>query len=356
MVSRRAPLSRLEGLDLARAFAIAGMVVVNYALVITPSSQTPAWLNLLLTAISGRAAALFVVLAGLGVALLARSKPEAQAIVQRRAGFLLLIGLAFSAVWPPDILQFYAVYLVVAALLLSAGTKTLFLVGASILSITPILHLPLDYTTGWDFDALTYEDMWRPDALVRRLFFNGFHPFFPWFVLVIIGMLLARLDLEDRRTRAIIIVAGAVTAGVLEALSYSMHSAEGLYEITLLRGPMPPTPLFILSAGATACTAVALSIEAAALLPRAVVRPLVCTGQLALTLYLAHVLVGLWIYEDIIITVGLPGLYEPFAYASIFMLTSILFASLWRRCFRRGPVESLLRGVSSLGLRSGRCP
>lgn len=113
---------------------------------------------------------------------------------------------------------------------------------------------------------------------------------------------------------------------------------------------MVPTPLFAISAGATACAALALCLEAAERLPRAALRPLLCTGQLALTLYLAHVVVGLGVYEEAVVTLGLPALYEPVAYAAIFIAASVLFATLWRWRFQRGPFEALVRRLASLSL------
>jgi len=344
------PSPRLEGLDVARALAIAGMILVNYTLVIAPNADAPAWLDAFITAISGRAAALFVVLAGVGVALLARSKPAARTIVLRRAAILLAIGLPFSAIWPPDILHFYALYLAAAALLLRAQSRTLLIALGATLLITPLLHLPFDYTKGWDFDSITYENMWAPASLARRLLFNGFHPFFPWFAFVLMGMLLARLDLASRHTRFRLFLVAAATTAALETLAFLLAGSGDFYEITLARGPMVPTPLFVLSAASSACAAIALCLEAVRWLPRAVIRPLLCTGQLALTLYLAHVLVGLWVYEDVVVAMGLPALYEPTAYAVAFIIASVLFATLWRWKCERGPLEALLRKASSAGL------
>ncbi|MEZ5700702.1 MAG: heparan-alpha-glucosaminide N-acetyltransferase domain-containing protein [Burkholderiaceae bacterium] len=63
--------ARLAGLDLARAWALLGMLVVNFrvAMGVDKDPDAPVWLQGAVEALSGRAAALFVVLAGMGLAL-----------------------------------------------------------------------------------------------------------------------------------------------------------------------------------------------------------------------------------------------------------------------------------------------
>lgn len=51
---------RLYGLDVARALAISGMVLVNFKTALQVSSEGPAWLLLLTSCVDGRAAATFV--------------------------------------------------------------------------------------------------------------------------------------------------------------------------------------------------------------------------------------------------------------------------------------------------------
>ena len=62
---------RLEGLDLARFLAFAGMVLVNFDIVLRQPNLSEPWL---IDLAQGRAAALFVVLAGIGFALGSGSK------------------------------------------------------------------------------------------------------------------------------------------------------------------------------------------------------------------------------------------------------------------------------------------
>ena len=64
--------NRLEGLDLARAMALLGMVLVNFRIAMGVLTGGPDWLKAMLDELEGRSAASFVVLAGM--ALLIKSK------------------------------------------------------------------------------------------------------------------------------------------------------------------------------------------------------------------------------------------------------------------------------------------
>ena len=63
---------RIPGYDLARSLAIFGMVIVNYSSFMGGWGVGPGWLVWLVELLPGRAAAIFVVLAGVGMSLMAR--------------------------------------------------------------------------------------------------------------------------------------------------------------------------------------------------------------------------------------------------------------------------------------------
>ena len=61
---------RIYGLDLARCIALLGMVLVNFRLAMVESSdRTSGWLFSIITALEGKASALFVILAGIGLGI-----------------------------------------------------------------------------------------------------------------------------------------------------------------------------------------------------------------------------------------------------------------------------------------------
>lgn len=74
-------------------------------------------------------------------------------------------------------------------------------------------------------------------------------------------------------------------------------------------------------------------------------RPFIATGQLALTLYIAHLIVGKGILEGL-------GLLEnqtfPFAIGSavIFCICAVMFSHFWKKRFERGPLEWGIRRIT----------
>src|SRR5436305_972421 len=68
-----APHSRILGYDVARALAIAGMVLVHFCLVMSTSRGAPSGVARFIDGLDGRPAAIFVILAGIGLSLRAGS-------------------------------------------------------------------------------------------------------------------------------------------------------------------------------------------------------------------------------------------------------------------------------------------
>ena len=117
---------RLDGLDLARFVAFAGMVVVNFEIAMGAENGGGA-LGLVTGALEGRAAATFVVLAGIGLGLSAIRGDHAQtvAVTIKRAVFLLVLGLLNSLVFDADILHYYAFYFLLGISLLRFQSRWL---------------------------------------------------------------------------------------------------------------------------------------------------------------------------------------------------------------------------------------
>src|SRR5262249_20743507 len=154
-----------------RSLAILGMVVVHFSLVLAADRSRPAWLAWVLASLDGRAAATFVVLASVGVTLLARrtvlsadpaAVPGVRKTLARRGLFLLALGFVSLAVWPGDILRVYGVSLLLAAPLVTAPGRRL-LLGAFGCAVGFVaLFLVLDFEQNWDWGTLTYRRLWTP--------------------------------------------------------------------------------------------------------------------------------------------------------------------------------------------------
>ena len=359
--------TRIEGYDLARALAIFGMVVVNFKIVMTLGSETPPgpeWLRVLTGLIEGRAAALFVVLAGVGLSLVARgavaSGDAAQltavrGTIWKRAAFLFVAGLLFASVWPADILHFYGWYLGIGALFIFASNRILLATAAFLVLAFVGLIAAFDYEAGWNLDTLTYQGFWTLEGQVRHLLFNGFHPVVPWLAFLLTGIWLGRLDLGASAVRqrvlqvaaAIALVSEAVSAGLVALLSRG-SSGEAASEIAILAGTgaMPPMPLYMLAAGGTAVAIIALAVgfsQRFSHVPGH--RALVATGRLALTVYVAHVLLGMGVLEAFD---RLEDQTLSFAVAAsvVFYAAAVAFSVFWTNHFGRGPLEWVMRKLS----------
>lgn len=256
---------RISGYDVARALAVFGMVIVNFKIATGAHQADPHWLLDVTGLLEGRAAATFVVLAGVGLSLLSRRARLAGDVetlarhrgdLLKRALFLFVVGLLYTPLWPADILHFYGVYITVGALVLAASTRRLLGLAAVFTMVFVGLLLVLDYERGWNWQTLDYADLWTAPGMIRHLFFNGFHPVFPWTAFLLIGMVIGRLDLRDARIRKRLFFQGLGAAVLAEASSALLiralspgADATGQEDIQALFGtaPMPPMPLYILA-------------------------------------------------------------------------------------------------------------
>ncbi len=355
---------RIVGYDLARAFAIFGMVVVNFKIVMGAEQDGPTWLLNLVGLLDGRAAATFVVLAGVGLSLLSQKArmlddycrlAEKRKMLLKRALFLFVVGLLYTPIWPADILHFYGVYIAVAAFLLTASARQLWTYSGVLVLAFVVMLFALNYDHGWDWNTLEYDGFWTPLGMLRHLFFNVFHPVLPWLAFLLVGMVIGRQDMGDSAVRRQVFVWGAGIALLAEGVSWflvhflssgaSLADKEAIVAVFGTK-PMPPMPLYMAAGAGTACAVIAASIAFCQRYQDAVwLRPFVATGQLALTLYVAHVVVGMGTLDAL-------GLMEdhtlPFALMAsvVFCAAGVVFAYLWRSRFKRGPLEAFMRTMT----------
>lgn len=355
---------RIIGYDLARTLAVFGMVVVNFKIVMGAEQNGPAWLVDLVGLLDGRATATFVVLAGAGLSLLSqkgRTRGDRDRLAQdrrtllKRALFLFIVGLLYTPIWPADILHFYGVYIAVAAFLLAAPTRQLWHYSAALVLAFVVLFFALNYDQGWDWKTLEYDGFWTPIGMVRHLFYNGFHPVVPWLALLLVGNVLGRQDMSDPTIRRRVFVCGAGVTIIAEAVSWIIirtlspgASPADQEAIIAIFGtePMPPMPLYMLAGSGTACAIIAAAITLSERYQGAVwLRPFVATGQLALTLYVAHGVLGMGILEAI---GRLENQTLPFELLAsvVFCAAGVVFAYLWRKRFKHGPLEAVMRELT----------
>ena len=356
---------RIMGYDLARAMAIFGMVIVNFKTAMNANigNEFLLWFS---TLFEGRASALFVILAGVGVTFLtnkARYSTDNMVIkasrisLIKRALLLIAVGLIFTPLWEADILHFYGFYFLIAAAIFMTSNRSLLLISILITLTFPTLMLFFNYDQNWHWPSLTYINLWSFDGMIRHIIFNGFHPLFPWAAFLIFGMWLGRLDLSQIKIRNRLLKWSIFTLIIIETIFYliRLYFAEALSlglspkEITSLFSTtiIPPFPQYIISAGSSACIALVGCLYLSDKFKDSYLNKWLCqTGQLSLTLYVAHVILGMGLLDSIN---RLSNQTIGFALFSclLFCVGGMAFSVLWLKNFKLGPLESIFRRLAS---------
>jgi uncharacterized membrane protein YeiB len=195
------------------------------------------------------------------------------------------------------------------------------------------------------------------ETFISNLFFNGFHPVLPWASFLFIGLWLGRQKLHKDIVRRGVLVPAIIvflltqvfTSGLnfLQYLRYVPRFGE-LTELFLSNEPTPPLPIFILNAGSAGLILVVFCVALYEKFPKSTaLKEIAHTGQLWLTIYTAHIVLGIGVPALLGLNLGtLETIEFIWMYGTAFYVLSILFASFWRRRFKYGPLESIFRFVS----------
>ncbi len=357
---RQRPRRRLLGIDAARAIAVEGMVMVHFGP--TPAPDTA--LGNLYGLSHGRASVLFVLLAGVGVALLVsdrsgdRSPERSPALVRGRlvlrGALLLPLGLWLEGFdhGALVILHYYALYFLFMALVLTVPDRWLLVGGAAVLVGGPLLYLwgqtlaPELFVRG---DTASLDD--PVVKIVDDLLLTGAYPLAIWATPLLVGMWIGRRDLAAAPTRWWLLVFGlavAVASAVAAALATDGLAATfafggppdeqpGEFADFLTDRPHSQMPLWMTGAVGSACAVLGGMLLLAERLQR-VTWPLVATGQMALTVYVGHLLL-LAAYPELLTREEVPA---AFLTVGVFMLLALAACTLWRAVLPRGPLEAAL--------------
>jgi uncharacterized membrane protein len=393
--------SRLIGIDAARGLALLGMIAVH-ALVVVTDDGAP---TLLYEIVAGRSAALFAVLAGVGIAFTTgrarvgpgRAFAAAAAALVARAVVIGLIGLALGyadAGIAAVILCYYAVLFLLAVPLVRLPTWALVVTGIVAAGGVPVLshlarpHLPAPLLANPSLAGLLDD----PLGLLTTLAFTGYYPAVPWLTYLCAGLVIGRLQLSSVR-----VATGLIAVGMVTALAATIASVILLYPLGGLAGIAAATPadamegyrsvadyVGLLPEGATPTTTwwwlavdsphasttpdlvqttgAALALigyllllghvrqPAAARIIGRVQAPLAAAGSMTLTLYTASVL---FMNSDL-------DTFDPVGGFLVQVGVGVVFALAWRKAVGQGPLESLVswaaRRARSLVDKTGRRP
>ena len=159
-------------------------------------------------------------------------------------------------------------------------------------------------------------------------------------------------EIHVRRRLLCTNAAGDQQSHVVDTVTVAVTKAQGLTPVYLRLSrqtstdSMPPGPLYVLSACGTSFIVIALSLLLAGFaFFRKLLHPVICAGQMALTLYIAHVIVGLTLITMLGFDID-DNLYAITACIGCCFVFSMAFATAWRAYFRRGPCETAMRWLT----------
>jgi uncharacterized membrane protein len=367
---------RLLGVDAARGVALIGMMSVHIVPAIGPDGGT----STVYLIASGRSAALFAVLAGVGLALASggptprrgRALAAAMAATLARAAVLALVGFFLGAFESglAIILVYYALLFVVAVPFLGLGSRVLLPLAAAATVLTPVLShwlrasMPLP-----SYGNPTLESFADPVGLFLELAVTGYYPVLTWSAYILAGLAVGRLVLADRRTAWVVMLGGAVLVvgaqamswfllkigdglSVLESAGAGQHPAGSRpLEIALttsfygttpttdwwwlaVAAPHSGSPFDLLHTIGTACFVLGLMLVLMRV-ARAALWPLAAIGSMTFTLYSLHVVLISTVMPD---TIPNALLWH--------VLVALAIAVPWRIYVGRGPLEALAAGAA----------
>jgi uncharacterized protein len=353
---------RIIGFDLARAYAIFGMFIVNFVFCFG-SFQDKRPLGHFLNLFVGNSTSIFIILAGMGVSLMTNrtayskeEKAKLKSVILKRSWFLFAIGLLLYNWWPGDILHFYGGYMHIAAFLLFVPRR--YYLWAAFLAIL-IFHLLLfiiPINTSWDFNTFKYADFWTPAGFLRNTFYNGWNSIFPWLCYFMLGMWLGRLNWKNKTTIKNTFISGLIVFLLFEGLRQLVKNGNYLqYWDYIMSDYFPAYIPYIMITTGFALMVISICMFIGDKFPsNKFIASLVKTGQMTLSHYVIHLTIGMIImakltnkhYTGFLVTEMPAAPIFILIYAIIFFTLSIIFSHFWRKKFKNGPLETLMRKIS----------
>ena len=356
---------RIMGYDVARAIAVIGMIIVNYHnIFLVGRSHHPLWFTGLASFLQGRAAAVFVMLAGVGITLMSHKAilsgdPYLSRKIRRellkRSIFLFLIGLVFLHWWHSDILHFYGIFLSTGALLLFVSGRILWLLIGGCLGAAALLFTFFEASP----TLVQYPTAANPVfELCDAMLISGQYPMLPWFSFLLAGMWLGRPEIISnklliRRIFWISLLVFILTIALDRSTDVILDrfppaGSESPLALFLLSVPFPTSPFFAISAMAGSLAVIIMCITMSS--RASFVRPLtslVALGKMSLTVYVGHIFIGLALERLAFSQFG-PEEFQLFAvlFTFLFCLAVLWGTNIWSRYFTRGPLEWLMRRLS----------
>lgn len=362
---------RIIGFDLAKAYAIFGMYIVNFVFCFG-SFNNNTILGKFTNLFIGNSTSIFIICAGMGVVFMSKrnttsieEKSKIKSIIFRRSWFLFTLGLLLYNWWPGDILHFYGGYMHIAAFILFIPRRYYLWSAFFAVVIYNILQLFIPIFTSWNLATTQYADFWTPIGFLRNTFYNGWNSIFPWFAYFGIGMFLGGLNWQDKKLWMRLFIVGFSLLAVFKALRlFILYDYDNIHRhqfyikswFYLMEDYFPANIPFILITTGWAFMVISLCMYIGnKFLTSKIIRLLAKTGQMTLSLYVFHMTIGVLLLSFLTHTTytGLIQKDSPTAlsfimiYAVLFFAFSVLIGYLWRLKFKNGPLEILMRKISN---------
>ncbi|GLY16261.1 hypothetical protein Kisp01_32760 [Kineosporia sp. NBRC 101677] len=383
--------TRLTGIDVARSFALFGMMATH---ILSGPGSDEGLMGAVHEVAGGRAAALFAVLAGVGLALASGGDdptPEKVSRTRRttlvRSVALVVLGLTLGLAETPVaiILAYYGLLFLVAVPVLALRARRLAGAAVACALVTPALSYwlrgeqELEEASG---PNLEWSSLAEFGSVLRHLLLTGYYPVLTWTTYLFAGLAVGRLALRSRPVAAAVAGTGALLAASAWAVSavavrlaggfsilitndlptrYSVDGVspnDGFYGTTPVSDPwwlvvrvahsgsitdlVHTTGTSLLVLGLTLLAVQALSDAGRA--ARVLLTMLAAAGSMTLTLYCLHVLaVGL--------NASGGSLVDAWPFLALNVAGAIVIALLWGAPGRRGPVEDAIATVAGVAAR-----
>lgn len=364
---------RLVGIDAARGLALAGLMAIHLLPAWNSQTGEASWSWRLF---SGHSAALFALLAGVGLALGSggRNPREGRALTAERVSVLVralliaTVGLTINAAMPEtppayNILFYYGMFFLLAIPFLHARPRTLFIWAAGFGIISPLLMQTLldVLPEWWYYNPTLLNALSNPAGTASQLLLTGSYPALPYMTYLLVGLGLGRLDLRATRTQVRLVLTGVVLTAAAQAISFvllygfggyfKLQEASSLSEAKLdeilvwgagslptstgwwlaITTPHSNTPLAIATSLGLGLAVLGVFL----LISRKIgawLLPLSAMGAMTLTLYSAHLLaLSLGVHYD-----------ARYLWYVIHLLVAAGFAVLWQRTLGQGPLERIV--------------
>lgn len=358
---------RIPSLDVTRAIALVGVVIMNYHAYLNNDKAFypphPSFAERIFNPLTGilttRFAATFVLVAGIGIALLVQSavqsgnselKHIAQLKLARRGLFLYAVGAAVQWIWPGTILFYYGAFFLISAVICTWSNRSLIAVSA----ISIALSTGLSAWRGYQFFQGNFTQWLSPTPnsprnLLIRTFVDYTHPVFPWITFICAGIILGRNIKRLAQLRTRIMLWSGVTLFVTFVLrTFVMPSSittqsNYVMQRVLSTNNVDHSVLHVTSTLAVALlTFCCVSLVSDFQRINHLVEFFARAGQMTLSIYLAHVLVFNLVVHWLK-WVRPTGLDTALVLSLVFYLVAIPVSSMWHRRFGIGPFERVYR-------------